>query len=124
VNDIRQIHSNISYVDFVFKLIYIKVRLQGKKIYRYSKNLDNVKYIAENTRYISPSVFKISKRYWIKSIYIRNNTTPNYHEAIKTLTRFGFNRIKHVNGFIILYTDRTDKKILNNEVLLCKSLKI
>jgi len=124
VNGINDIHSNFKLLDIVFKLIYIKVRLQNKKIYRYAANLDNVRYIANNTKLISPSKFNIPKKYWIHSIYIKNNTTPNYQNIIKSLTEIGFNRIRRVNGFVILYTDKTDEKILKNQVQFLKNLKI
>jgi len=51
INKIAEIKSKSPLYDLAFKLIYLKVKFQHKKIYRYSKKYNNVKYVALNVNF-------------------------------------------------------------------------
>ena len=125
INRVDEIRARKVWYNLAFKLIYLKIKLQRKKIYRYCKRYNNSKYIALNMHFVSPILFNIPKKFWIYSMFIDPDNNPNYKEKISLLRSFGFDRIKYTNtGFIILYNHGADSKILNNELNFLNELRI
>ena len=125
INKIAEIRARNVWYSLAFKLIYLKLKLQHKEIYRYSQKFNNVKYIALNMHFVSPALFDIPKKFWVYSIFIDADTNPDYKEKISILRRFGFDRIKYTNtGFAILYNHEADEEVVYNEWHLLNELRI
>jgi len=96
-------------------MLFVKVKMQRKRIYSYSENLSNEDFIDFNVTWLNPSEWGIEKDYMIMSWgHMLDETTKT------NFSHMGFDRFEEHKRFTLIYTGETDSKLLEYYRLLAR----
>jgi glycosyltransferase involved in cell wall biosynthesis len=100
---------------FMLKMLFIKLKIQRKRIYSYSENSSNEDLVDFNVNWLKPSEWDIEEDYMIMS------WGHKLDEGVRTMfSDMGFDKFEEYERFTLIYTRGTDSKLLEYYRLLAK----
>ncbi|MCW1297198.1 MAG: glycosyltransferase family 2 protein [Candidatus Rehaiarchaeum fermentans] len=108
--------SNLRYLAYL--LIYFKIKILRQKIYSYYDKGPNSIFIYKNIKLLNPASFNIPKKFYFYRFNMSDIEISDLNRHLETLRNFGFNKIElnepKLNRLrLFVYTDKTDKNLLN-----------
>jgi glycosyltransferase involved in cell wall biosynthesis len=115
IKDFRELRKRYTGIRFAFAaLVLLKMKIFREGTYAYSDLSSNTEYVKRNEIILDPNEFGVEKRYWLSFVQPRFLELDTANAIIEKHLKLGFNRMSFLkNGLILIYTDATDKKLLD-----------